>query len=131
MKQKKNRLYYGDNLQILREHIPDESVDLIYLDPPFNSSRNYNVLFKDESGRDSEAQLTAFGDTWHWDRKAEATYLELVTDAPEQISAMIAALRQFVGSNPMTTAIFMNPCSPSTSVMPAARSIPKKSPYSR
>ena len=61
-----NTLFYGDNLDILRECVPDESVDLIYLDPPFNSNRNYNVLFKDESGVDSEAQIEAFEDTWHW-----------------------------------------------------------------
>ena len=62
----RNTLFYGDNLTILREYIPTESVDLIYLDPPFNSNRSYNVLFKDESGLVSEAQLTAFDDTWHW-----------------------------------------------------------------
>ena len=61
-----NTLYYGDNLEVLREHISDESVDFIYLDPPFNSNRNYNVIFKDESGRKSDAQIMAFGDTWHW-----------------------------------------------------------------
>ena len=61
-----NSLFYGDNLNILREYIVSESVDLIYLDPPFNSSRSYNVLFKDESGVDSESQITAFEDTWHW-----------------------------------------------------------------
>lgn len=60
-----NLLYYGDNLDILRRYIPDESVDLIYLDPPFNSDRNYNVIFKDESGRTSDAQLLALEDTWH------------------------------------------------------------------
>ena len=67
-----NRLYYGDNLEILRnrEYFPDECVDLIYLDPPFNSNRNYNVLFKSESGADSEAQITAFEDTWHWGETA-------------------------------------------------------------
>ncbi len=58
-----NTLFYGDNLNVLREFIQTESVDLIYLDPPFNSNRNYNVLFKDESGNDSEAQITAFEDT--------------------------------------------------------------------
>ena len=58
-----NTLYYGDNLNILREYIKDESVDLIYLDPPFNSNRNYNVLFKNESGTESESQITAFVDT--------------------------------------------------------------------
>jgi site-specific DNA-methyltransferase (adenine-specific) len=60
-----NTLFYGDNLSILRDYIPTESIDLIYLDPPFNSSRTYNVLFKDESGEDSEAQISAFEDTWH------------------------------------------------------------------
>ena len=58
-----NTLFYGDNLKILREYIPDESVDLIYLDPPFNSNRSYNVLFKDESGREAESQIMAFDDT--------------------------------------------------------------------
>ena len=62
---KTNALYYGDNLDILRRYVPDESVDLIYLDPPFNSNRDYNVIFKDESGRNSDAQLLAFEDTWH------------------------------------------------------------------
>ena len=75
-----NRLYYGDNLEILRNHeyFPDACVDLIYLDPPFNSNRNYNVLFKSESGADSEAQITAFEDTWHWGETAEATYDALI-----------------------------------------------------
>ena len=74
----KDRLYYGDNLDILRsrEYFPDECVDLIYLDPPFNSNRNYNVLFKSESGADSQAQITAFEDTWHWGENAEDTYRE-------------------------------------------------------
>jgi site-specific DNA-methyltransferase (adenine-specific) len=58
-----NTLYYGDNLKILREYIKDESVDLIYLDPPFNSNRSYNVLFKDESGVEADSQITAFEDT--------------------------------------------------------------------
>ena len=65
-----NTLFYGDNLKILREYIPDESVDLIYLDPPFNSSRSYNVLFKDESGSEAESQIMAFDDTWHWGESA-------------------------------------------------------------
>ena len=62
-----NHLYYGDNLQVLRESIADESVDLIYLDPPFNSNASYSHLFKDESGQVSGAQIAAFDDTWHWD----------------------------------------------------------------
>jgi len=73
-----NTLYYGDNLNILRDYIKDESVDLIYLDPPFNSNRNYNVLFKNEAGSESESQITAFEDTWHWNLQAEQTYTALI-----------------------------------------------------
>lgn len=84
-------LYFGDNLEILREKIPDESFDLIYLDPPFNSNRNYNILFK-EGLLDSPAQISAFEDSWHWTRDAETTLEELVgvrkskTKINEQIS---------------------------------------------
>jgi site-specific DNA-methyltransferase (adenine-specific) len=104
-----NRLYYGDNLDILRnrEYFPNECVDLIYLDPPFNSSRNYNVLFKDESGTQSEAQIMAFEDTWHWGPTAEATYHQLVTDAPPRVSAAVGALRTIVGTNQMMAYLVM------------------------
>lgn len=91
-----NTLFYGDNLDIMREYIPSQSVDLVYLDPPFNSNRNYNVLFKDEKGSESEAQITAFEDTWHWNDAAERTYHDLVTNAPDRVSKMVAALRDFV-----------------------------------
>ena len=102
-----NTLFYGDNLNILREYIATESVDLIYLDPPFNSSRNYNVLFKDESGTDSEAQIMAFEDTWHWNHTAEQTYRDLVTLAPDNVSKMIASLREFIGNNQMMAYLVM------------------------
>jgi site-specific DNA-methyltransferase (adenine-specific) len=102
-----NTLFYGDNLNILREYIASESVDLIYLDPPFNSSRSYNVLFKDESGTDSEAQITAFEDTWHWNHAAEQTYHELVTQSSDHVSRMIAALRDFIGTNQMMAYLVM------------------------
>jgi site-specific DNA-methyltransferase (adenine-specific) len=102
-----NTLYYGDNLDILRRYIPDESVDLIYLDPPFNSNRNYNVLFKDESGRQSDAQIMAFEDTWHWGQTAERTYQDLVTGAPERVSATIGALRTIVGTNQVMAYLVM------------------------
>lgn len=102
-----NTLFYGDNLFILREHIPSESVDLIYLDPPFNSSRNYNVLFKDEHGTESEAQITAFEDTWHWNLAAEHTYTELLTEAPDHIAKMIESMREFVGTNQMMAYLIM------------------------
>src|SRR5437016_607735 len=102
-----NTLFYGDNLIILREHIPSESVDLIYLDPPFNSSRSYNVLFKDEHGTESEAQITAFEDTWHWNLEAEQTYAELLTEAPDHVARMIESLRGFVGDNQMMAYLVM------------------------
>jgi site-specific DNA-methyltransferase (adenine-specific) len=102
-----NTLFYGDNLIILREHIPSESVDLIYLDPPFNSSRNYNVLFKDEKGVDSESQITAFEDTWHWNLAAEQTYTELLTEAPDHVAKMIESLRDFIGTNQMMAYLVM------------------------
>ena len=66
-----NTLFYGDNLPILRDHIPADSIDLVYLDPPFNSNRTYNVLFRRETGEESEDQIAAFEDTWHWSGAAE------------------------------------------------------------
>jgi site-specific DNA-methyltransferase (adenine-specific) len=102
-----NTLFYGDNLPILREYIDSESVDLIYLDPPFNSSRSYNVLFKDESGRESDAQITAFEDTWHWGETTARTYQELVTTAPAHVATMIGALREFIGANQMMAYLVM------------------------
>jgi len=102
-----NTLFYGDNLNILREYIASESVDLIYLDPPFNSSRSYNVLFKDERGVDSESQITAFEDTWHWNHIAEQTYRELVTTSPERVSQLVAALRAIVGTSQMMAYLVM------------------------
>ncbi len=65
-----NLLYYGDNLDILRRHIKDETIDLIYLDPPFNSNQNYNVLFAEQNSSRSSAQIRAFEDTWRWDQVA-------------------------------------------------------------
>ena len=73
-----NQLYYGDNLTILREHIPDESIDLIYLDPPFNSQANYNILFRAPTGEHSQAQIEAFEDTWHWNDSAEQAFDEVL-----------------------------------------------------
>ena len=102
-----NRLFYGDNLDILREHVASASVDLVYLDPPFNSNRNYNVLFRDESGIESESQIQAFQDTWHWDTEAEKTYHYLIRHASPAVSSMIGALRQFVGSNQMMAYLVM------------------------
>jgi site-specific DNA-methyltransferase (adenine-specific) len=103
----RNTLYYGDNLAILRDHIGSESVDLIYLDPPFNSARNYNVLFKHEGGQASQAQVKAFDDTWHWGMDAEATFHDLVTGRSAPVSNMIGAMRQFIGDNQMMAYLVM------------------------
>jgi site-specific DNA-methyltransferase (adenine-specific) len=102
-----NTLFYGDNLTILREYIDAESVDLIYLDPPFNSNRSYNVLFKDESGREAPAQITAFEDTWHWNRATEQIYQDLVTKGDARVSSLISALRQFIGANQVMAYLVM------------------------
>jgi len=105
---KTNVLYYGDNLDILRGYIPEESIDLVYLDPPFNSNRDYNVIFKDESGRKSDAQLLAFEDTWHWGPSAEETYRYLTNTAyhggrvPSALSSAMNAVRLALGTNQMT-----------------------------
>lgn len=102
-----NTLYYGDNLTILREYIRDESIDLIYLDPPFNSNRSYNVLFKDESGSASEAQITAFDDTWHWGPSAADQYYQLITSENIEVGRMIAAMHEFIGENQMMAYLVM------------------------
>jgi DNA modification methylase len=102
-----NTLFYGDNLPILREYITDESIDLVYLDPPFNSNRSYNVLFKDESGREAESQITAFDDTWHWTAITEQTYRDLLSQAPPRVGAMIGSLREFIGPNQVMAYLVM------------------------
>ena len=102
-----NTLYYGDNLTILRQYFAAASVDLIYLDPPFNSNRSYNVLFKDESGQEAPAQMRAFEDTWHWNRMAEQTWLELTTQAPARVVDVVDALRRFIGPSQMLAYLVM------------------------
>jgi DNA modification methylase len=104
---KTNVLYYGDNLEILRKYIPDESVDLVYLDPPFNSKADYNVLFREESGERSAAQIRAFSDFWHWDRAAEETYREIIETCPDKVATMVSALRQGIGSNDVMAYLVM------------------------
>ena len=101
-----NTLYFGDNLPILRA-MPANSVDLIYLDPPFNSSRSYNVLFKNESGISSDAQITAFDDTWHWGPSAEQAYLDILQANPGTVDDLLAALRTIIGENQMLAYLVM------------------------
>jgi DNA modification methylase len=102
-----NRLYFGDNLQILRDEIKDEVVDLIYLDPPFNSSATYNVLFKSPKGQKSGAQIAAFEDTWHWGEQAEREFSELLHGKNTDVAEMMQALRKFLGENDMMAYLTM------------------------
>ena len=102
-----NRLYFGDNLDILRQHVADESVDLIYLDPPFNSNATYNVLFRERSGEESAAQITAFEDTWHWGWESETAFQDVVMHGPEKVGNLLSALRQFLGQNDMMAYLTM------------------------
>ena len=102
-----NRLYFGDNLDILREHVADESVDLVYLDPPFNSNVNYNAFFQERTGELSDAQITAFEDTWHWGLESEAAYRATVTDGPEKLADLLQAMRAFLGQSDMMAYLAM------------------------
>ena len=112
----KNRLYYGDNLHVLRDHVPAESVDLIYLDPPFNSKRDYNLLFKTPKGMESDAQITAFEDSWHWAQQAEDEFKEIVNPSAElrrlrgsntDVADLMQALRSFLKENDMLAYLTM------------------------
>jgi len=87
--------------------MPTNSVDLVYLDPPFNSSRSYNVLLKDESGISSDAQITAFDDTWHWGPSAEQAYLDILQANPGVVDDLLAALRTIIGENQMLAYLVM------------------------
>jgi site-specific DNA-methyltransferase (adenine-specific) len=102
-----NQLYYGDNLDILREHIADDSVDLIYLDPPFNSSATYNVLFKAPDGHESHAQMEAFEDTWHWNKSAEHAFDEVMQSGNTDAAEMLRAMRSFLHDNDMMAYLAM------------------------
>ena len=103
-----NHLYYGDNLAVLRDEIADASVDLIYLDPPFNSNAGYNVLFKGPKGNESPAQIEAFDDTWHWSDMTSGKALLEVKQSPYQdAAAMLDAMVGFLGKNAMTAYLCM------------------------
>jgi len=102
----KNTLYYGDNLEVLRRYVQDESVDLIYLDPPFKSDQDYNVLFAEQNGSRSAAQVRAFEDTWRWDQSAAAAYQEVV-EAGGRVSLALQGVRQLLGANDMLAYLSM------------------------
>jgi site-specific DNA-methyltransferase (adenine-specific) len=97
-----NQLYFGGNLAILQSGaIPVGSVDLVYLDPPFNSNATYNILFAEKTGEKSHAQITAFEDTWHWGEEAAAAYDDVLRHGPPKLAALLSALKAFLGQNDM------------------------------
>ena len=102
-----NHLYYGDNLGILRTEIAPESVDLIYLDPPFNSNATYNVLFRSPEGSKSKAQIEAFDDTWHWGKEAAIYFDEVIKSGNTRTAEMLRAMRSFLGENDMMAYLTM------------------------
>jgi DNA modification methylase len=101
-----NTLYYGDNLDVLRRYIKDETVDLVYLDPPFNSNATYNVLFAEQDGTRAAAQIRAFEDTWRWDQEAEREYQETV-EAGGKVADALIAFRTLLGESNMTAYLAM------------------------
>ena len=105
-KTENNLLYYGDNLDILQRYIKDESVDLVYLDPPFKSNQTYNVLFEEKNGSKSKAQIKAFEDTWQWDQGAAETFQGIV-EAGGRVSEFMQAIRKFLGTSDMMAYLTM------------------------
>ena len=102
-----NRLYYGDNLDVLRRHMRDESIDLIYLDPPFNSAATYNMLFQSPDGLTSPAQRKAFEDTWHWTDEAESAFDDVMQSSSTRAAELLRALRECLGENDLTAYLAM------------------------
>lgn len=102
-----NTLYFGDNLDVLRHHVPDESVDLVYLDPPFNSNATYNVLFRGPTGEHSRAQIEAFEDTWHWNQAANIAFDEVMTSGNTDAAEMLRAMKSFLKENDLMAYLCM------------------------
>lgn len=102
------RLYYGDNLDVLKQSaIPDESIDLIYLDPPFNSNVSYNILFKSPEGVQSHAQAEAFSDSWHWSNDAELAFDEVLTSRYSEAAIVLRAIRSALGESDLMAYLSM------------------------
>lgn len=95
-----NKLYYGDNLEVLRRYVKDESVDLVYLDPPFNSRQDYNVLFAEKDGARAASQIQAFEDTWEWNAESKRAYEELV-ERGDRVSDVMRAFHTFLLNSDM------------------------------
>ena len=101
-----NKLYYGDNLEVLREHIADASVDLIYLDPPFNSNAGYNVLWN-TAGHAADASIEAFDDTWTWGDSAKDALMDIAKGTNRPLQVMMEAMHSAIGENPLMAYLAM------------------------
>jgi DNA modification methylase len=99
-------LYYGDNLDILRRYLKDETVDLVCLDPPFNSAQNYNAFFHEKDGTDAASQIQAFEDTWRWNQESQKVYEGLILQ-PGKVSEVMQAFHTFLGTNDMMAYLAM------------------------
>lgn len=102
-----NHLYYGDNLDVLRREIGDGTIDLVYLDPPFNSNATYNVLFKSPTGEGADAQIEAFEDSWHWNDTAEDAFDQVARSGHTKAFDLLNAMRSFLGENDMMAYLAM------------------------
>jgi DNA modification methylase len=104
-----NRLYYGDNLEVLRDHaaFPDASIDLVYLDPPFNSNAGYNVLFKSAQGSGADASIEAFGDTWTWGPSSHAAMMDIASGTNRPLTVMMQAMHSALGDSPLMAYLAM------------------------
>jgi site-specific DNA-methyltransferase (adenine-specific) len=100
-----NTLYYGDNLEVMRKYLPDEGIDLVYLDPPFNSNRDYNLLFREQSGEPAQGQIKAFTDTWQWSERAYDTFCQ--TCAVPALVALVQGFVRTLGRNDLTAYLVM------------------------
>ena len=106
MNPEKNKLYYGDNLEVLQRYVKDESVDLVYLDPPFNSHQDYNVLFAEKDGSQSSSQIHAFEDTWEWNLDAQRSY-ELIVEQGGRVADALRAFKTFLFNSDMMAYLAM------------------------
>lgn len=112
-----NRLFYGDNLPILRDIIASSSIDFVYLDPPFNSNRSYSVIFGNNVEKDANAQIQAFDDTWHWTAETEKLYRDILVNAPSSVADAVQAFRTLVGeSDALAYLVMMTPWAVSRNV---------------
>lgn len=102
-----DQLYYGDNLDVLRSHIASESVDLIYLDPPFNSNASYNILFRSPAGSGADASIEAFDDTWSWGPAAEEALLDITRSGNHALHTLMQAMKASIGTNAMMAYLAM------------------------